>query len=97
MDQYASLPGNPNELYMILQSTYPSLDWNGQGFPIRRNAATAWFDLSQVYGTSSEMTAYLRAFQGGQLRTSSSSVGTLLPDNLLGSRFVKNPFIVRRL
>jgi len=83
-----SSPGSPDELYMILQATVPSNDWTGTGFPLRRNAATAWFDLSQVYGADLATVNSFRTFEGGLLNMN----GLLLPDNIAGARFVKNPF-----
>lgn len=51
------------------------------------NEATAWLDLSQVYGTSKEQESELRAFYGGRLEVSyfKDSIGPLLPSKCTGS------------
>jgi len=88
--QYISDPNAPNDLYMLIPGTSPSNDYTGQGFPTRRNAATAWFDLSQLYGSSAANVNGMRAFVGGQIKMNATT--NMLPDLVGGARYVKNPY-----
>jgi hypothetical protein len=67
---------NNQEYYMVLQSTFPSGDSASTGFPTRRNAATAWFDGSQVYGSDIATQNSLRTFSGGLLQLNPGGPGT---------------------
>lgn len=52
------------------------------GYLQGKNDATAWLDLSNVYGLGDSRTAYLRTFTNGTMKTSQGPTGELLPYNL---------------
>lgn len=80
-----------NDLYMLIPSTRPASTWNGQGFPTRRNMATAWFDQSTVYGSDIITLTRLRAFQGGLLRMNPANNN--LPDDPSADWRIKGAFL----
>jgi hypothetical protein len=84
---------NGAEVYMLLQSTFPSGDSPTTGFPIRRNAATAWFDGSQVYGSNAQTLNSLRSFVNGQLLVGTNCAKPPCLPDAPPQLWVKNPFL----
>jgi hypothetical protein len=61
--------------------------------PILRNRATAWFDASQVYGSSKAVSDSLRTFTGGLLKTQAGNIGGPLLPNAPDASFSYQPFL----
>jgi hypothetical protein len=80
---------------MVIPGTAPAVDDPGTPgtFPSRRNAQTAWFDGSQIYGANTATTNLLRSFTGGKLRVGATANGRpLLPFTATPVAHVPNAF-----
>jgi hypothetical protein len=80
---------------MVIPGTAPAVDdpRTPGTFPSRRNAQTAWFDGSQIYGPNTATTNLLRSFTGGKLRVGANVNGRpLLPYTATPVTYVPNAF-----